>query len=309
MNKQLIIILALIFGGPGLASSQSQSQSQSQSPGQWHLGSETQISSGMVCGPANYSPDGKKIAWTGKKNKGLWLKSLATKETSMLSMAKGVGYGYRWTADSQAIIARQRISPGAGKKLFSLVSIDINDKKIVTISRAAVNTIPPRYNHNLNVANLSLPVAGSTIRPFTAQGKVWLFDQANNSQEVLASNSHGAELAPNGQFVSYLQGDNITIYNLKSRETRVIAQGSSPAWSPDSQWLAFSKTVDNNIDVIAADIYFCHLASAQCQQLTNTASRIELFPAWAPDGRSLLYTDHLSGNIFCRSLVLEEDGQ
>ena len=262
-------------------------------------------SGGNSVGLATISPDGTQLVWSGEKLNGLWHKDLRSKGEKKLSSAQGIGYGYSWQADSKGIVVREKVAKKDRSHLAQLMRIDsMSGAKQALASPGRFNA--PLYDPRFT--SLTLPLtrqagqAASSVVPFCQDGNIWLTD--GSSSTLLASQAHSAILSPDGQQLVYIKGNDIMLAKLASRESKVLAQGSHPSWSPDSKWLAFVKTEDNRRDIIASEIYIGHSETLAVEQLTNTAHRIELHPSWHPDGRSILYTDHLSRNVFKLGLRL-----
>ena len=87
------------------------------------------------------------------------------------------------------------------------------------------------------------------------------------------------------------------IYIMSSDGTnlrRLITAGgdaSSPSWSPNGLFIAFSWRVT---DTGTYDIYVIEIASGRTIQLTHDAGRNE-HPYWSPDGRHLVFESNRSG--------------
>ena len=147
---------------------------------------------------------------------------------------------------------------------------------------------------------------------FTEDGKHTLIVLINPSScqisQILAQSSDGEDLfdpdlSVSGQlaFTSRprvaLHGETIVVMNLQTREKQVIAEGISPAWSPDGEWLAF--TALDGIWLMRAD-------GADRRQVVDwTAYWPEPWtwrwdgyydpegwparPEWSPDGKWIVY--------------------
>ncbi|MFQ5578226.1 MAG: TolB family protein, partial [Anaerolineae bacterium] len=82
------------------------------------------------------------------------------------------------------------------------------------------------------------------------------------------------------------------IQNLDDTAPHQLTTGGSdglPAWSPDGNKIAFSRNVDDNVD-----IYVINADGTGLQQLT-TAPGIDSVPAWTPDGRQIAFRTTRNG--------------
>jgi TolB protein len=67
----------------------------------------------------------------------------------------------------------------------------------------------------------------------------------------------------------------------------LVAEGAMPKWSPDSQWLAFSRTVGSDSHLFIVDA----ATGGNLIQVTSDASW-DTSPAWSPDGAMLVFASN-----------------
>jgi len=82
------------------------------------------------------------------------------------------------------------------------------------------------------------------------------------------------------------------IVNKDDSNPRQLTAGGAdglPAWSPDGRKIAFSRNVDDNVD-----IYVINVDGTGIQRLT-TAPGNDSVPAWTPDGRQIVFRSTRSG--------------
>lgn len=93
-------------------------------------------------------------------------------------------------------------------------------------------------------------------------------------------------------------GNTIKKVNLKTDYT--ISAGVYPAWHPSEDLIAYSvnnteqhflKKGKQKVEVIdsKSDLILYNLANDEIINIANDSTKLETFPAWAPDGRSLYY--------------------
>ena len=109
----------------------------------------------------------------------------------------------------------------------------------------------------------------------------------------------GATISPDGKLVAYTIGETdweqdafvrqIWLADSSSGRTWQLTRGkkaaTGPAWSPDSQWLAFTSDREggkNQIFAIRPD-------GGEAVQLTKSATGVDGFD-WSPDGKTIAYT-------------------
>jgi len=73
-------------------------------------------------------------------------------------------------------------------------------------------------------------------------------------------------------------------------EAQLVAGTHTPAWSPDSQWIAFGLDQDADVPLtFPTRLYWVHPDGSYLTPLTNNSQGVAAHPAWAPDG-SLYYS-------------------
>jgi Tol biopolymer transport system component len=70
-----------------------------------------------------------------------------------------------------------------------------------------------------------------------------------------------------------------------------LGRGEAPAWRPDGRFIAFMVTEDDGYRVTGSDLHVATPDGAVRFVLATTPDVHELYPAWTPDGRALLYDD------------------
>jgi Tol biopolymer transport system component len=70
---------------------------------------------------------------------------------------------------------------------------------------------------------------------------------------------------------------------------------TSPAFSPDGRWIAFERSVD--FDAGRAGLFIIRTDGTGLRRLTNDALGAG-YPRWSPDGKRILFTQHLDATTF-----------
>ncbi|MBK8247282.1 MAG: S9 family peptidase [Gemmatimonadetes bacterium] len=125
----------------------------------------------------------------------------------------------------------------------------------------------------------SIPAAGGFPQSLSARLGETAFLQSNQ-----------VKFSPDGQWIAYLaQGQNATELFVRSvangratQVTRLGARINSYAWAPDSRRLALAGDKYGSFDIWVASL------EGAITRLTSD-TRYEVFPAWTPDGRSVVY--------------------
>jgi len=54
--------------------------------------------------------------------------------------------------------------------------------------------------------------------------------------------------------------------------------------------------------ITASDIVVIDAATGARKQITRTPDRLEMYPAWSPDGKRIAYGDERTGSIFVQTI-------
>jgi imidazolonepropionase-like amidohydrolase/Tol biopolymer transport system component len=116
--------------------------------------------------------------------------------------------------------------------------------------------------------------------------------------------------SPDGRFIAFTSdragGDNIWIMNRDGSDPRQISEESfrllnSPAWTPDSEFIAARKHFTSTRSLGAGEIWLYHRAGGDGLQMTERPNEQKDVgePAFSPDGQYLYYSrDATSGETF-----------
>ncbi len=106
----------------------------------------------------------------------------------------------------------------------------------------------------------------------------------------------GGEPSPDGKWIAYTdKNEELWVLDLQQKKNiRILktAEGGPGglAWSPDSKWLAYSRSARNFFDQI------CLYSVETGKTLELTSDRVDSYdPAWSPDGKWLYF---ISDRVF-----------
>ncbi len=117
--------------------------------------------------------------------------------------------------------------------------------------------------------------------------------------------------SPDGRHMAYVTGNrtnqDIFVMDATGSRTHNLTSESphdmSPAWSPDSQRLAFESMRDGNWEIYTAEI--CDPCDSNPHNLSQNPA-IDASPAWSPDGKRIAFLSTRSGDS--EIYVMDADG-
>ncbi|MBK7257271.1 MAG: PD40 domain-containing protein [Ignavibacteriae bacterium] len=132
--------------------------------------------------------------------------------------------------------------------------------------------------------------------------QLWLMDFRSGLRTRITSDAQGYMCpvwSPDGGRIAYrsLDGE-ILVHERISKRTWPLGRGGQPAWTADGATLVFSRTVVDHDTLAGADIHAIRFDGTGEVLLTRTDDRMEMDPAVAYDGRSIVYHTFLANEIY-----------
>lgn len=223
---------------------------------------------------------------------------LATNETATLAIR--VSGDFPWAEKTWENVSR---SVGS-------VSLSPTGKRAVMESRGEIFTVPVEHGNARNITRSSdaadrRPIwspKGDRIAWFTDEGgegyvlRIASQDGFSDTRDYpIGPSKLGWEPAwsPDGEFIAFNDDDvRVQLLTLETGDIRTIDVGGvnlergdmDLSWSPDSKWLAYSKTAANNFK----RIHVWSMETGEVHTMTNPLAHCE-HPAWDRDGRHLYF--------------------
>jgi Tol biopolymer transport system component len=267
-----------------------------------------------------WSPDGKKLAFTESKYKGIWVLELQNGNFIQVTDEVGAGFGFRWSHDSNEILCRVSKQENYRRyhavKVFNLVTSKVQQ---LTDYRTLMTSLPNWFEGARKVylaSNNGLEIFEVEDRARLEKAK-----EKIHNQKIYYTNKNGfkihenigsasikkpvdgqilnAEISPDGTKIAFeILGGNMYVLDLKTKTTKDLGKGYHPQWSPDSRKIVYMITEDDGYQYIKSDIYIINIDGKTKTNLTNTNDRLEQHPSWSPDGKTIAFDELNSGKIF-----------
>ena len=256
---------------------------------------------------ARYAPGGAHLAFTSPDYTGLWVRDETTGAVRQLSAAPGVGFGVAWSQDGGALVAREAEDTPDGRLSTIVLLTPDATRTALTAPRPHVSGLPvwapddatvllptAQGVERLVTGRVPEPASGAAFVVGPAAEGLWKADAATAARASVPGLPGGAVLAaspsPDGQrVVVHVMGQGLFVVGPEGVVS--LGRGEAPAWSPDGRYVAFMQTQDDGYTVTGSDLYVVTPDGATRFLLTPTPTVHEMYPAWTPDGRALLYDD------------------
>ena len=318
-NKGLALVLGMILASVGgLLAWRATERAEAEplpAAAAWRLDKIEALTQAAGFAAPAWSPDGGALAFTG--GDGVYLYGFKDNSFKRLSSRKA-GFKFFWTSDGDALVFRAQTPD----KPLQIQRLDAATGRVTTLAQAADLGLPQETVAGLlqfrdgAKTRLLNAQTGATLRPETVnlrqpyvyQFRDEIYLQANGQTRQLTK-SDGQyflpQLSPDGQKVLYQElTRGICVTDLVTGVTMLLGSGEDPAWSPDSQFVAFAVTRDDGHQILASEICVSDLAGRRLQ-LTDTPARLETRPAWSPDGKFLAFD--ADGAIFRAAIFLNKE--
>jgi hypothetical protein len=265
-----------------------------------------------------FSPTGE-LFFTSSNYRGVWRLDPQSKVVAQIAEERGAGYEPAFSEDGARILHRADEFV-EGRKYSSIFSRGIADGDAVVAVKSARDVKSPK---SLGEGEAAAIVAG-TMAAFSVKSGEPRGVRANHhpvaviENQALAIYRDGAKraLQPLGEG-NYIwpsvspQGDKLLfvkagvgafVADLDGAILAELGYLNAPVWSPDGEWIVGMNDRDDGYQVVSSEVVAVSADGKTRVNLTNTPDVHEMYPAWSPDGTTVVANDP-SGELTLITLV------
>lgn len=273
------------------------------------------------------SPDSRTIALTGSNFTGIWLMDANGDNLRQLSDENHIGFGFKWSADASTIVTRSTQHENQ-RRSYAIKSFDLisNETSYLTEYQAHMPTVPfiEAGQQNVFVATAKviqeLPLQMSralpgdvTLRPTAHANGNKLFHSTPNSTSLNEFMPFGSDVqylnasaSPDGNKIAFeVYGGNLHILDIASGSLTDMGRGYKPTWSPDSQYISFTRNTDDGYVFTSGEIVAASADGHDSVVLYSSSDTIPGNPYW-DFNQNRIYFDYIdSGSILYIDVATE----
>jgi Tol biopolymer transport system component len=244
------------------------------------------------------APDGKKVMASRYGESGIFIIDIETPDSIMKIKLENMSEsGTKWLNNNEIFISRGVRTSGNRVKAIEHIRYDIYKKKV---------------NERIQKNKLSKPNKTSNIELFynkqtskvhaTDGQKSWVVtpEPGNYFKYVISPDQKKVIIHSLGNY-------RLCIYLLNGNGliNCIEMDGISQAWSPDSKYFLYYKTVDDGHVTTGSELYLATADGEEIWQLTDTQDAIEVRASWSEEKNIITYFDDKTKRIFVAELKQE----
>lgn len=241
------------------------------------------------------SPDGKKVAFGGQNNAGIFLVDYFGGNVKQLTNYAAAGWNMKWSGNSDAIVSRVNLWAQDFKTKKSAVMLFDLEGKEQNLSGTLDEVGMPFWSVDGN--SIWWEEGVSNFKSYTLKIGEQSFKVNNNKNIVEVVNGTPAVLKPvdgeylfvewtpdNSKAAISVAGKGVFIYDTKTKTTYDFGIGEYPSWINNDQ-LIFMVVKDDGHEIKDSDIYCYNYDGKFLADLTYGFDQPALYPWVSRDGK------------------------
>ncbi|MBN1351343.1 PD40 domain-containing protein [candidate division KSB1 bacterium] len=269
-----------------------------------------------------WSPDGRKIAFTGERQQGIWILNSDGSKLVQLTDDAGTGFGFQWSSDSKEIVCRaskyERRRRHNAVKVYNIMN---QESRQLTEYRTFMPGLPRWTSDNSKVflftdrsgleifdakrekseTSQNAPDSPQPIYYLSAKGLNVMASPAGQLKSFKPVDGMilNEKISPDGKKIAFeVVGKNMFVIDADGSNLVDLGRGHRPAWSPDSKYLTYMISKDDGHQFLESDIYIIGTDGKGKMQITHSGDRLAMNPDWSPDGKKIAFNTMEQGIIY-----------
>ncbi len=250
---------------------------------------------------AVFSPSGEEIYITNSDYNGIWQYSITKKILKEITRDKHSGYNFVLSDDGSTIAYRRTAVEGDHRtRIQETVEMKVRTMQQTVIEKGNSVATPvfvqDRISQTQKVfSSKNSPVQDQTVPHVLGIEETKIALLMNGVKKIVDPLQNGQYIWPvlspdksriaavemeKGAFISGLDGTNIVM----------LGKCNAPQWTQDGKWIIGMDDKDDGRSIYASEIIAVSSDGSKRITLTDTPSRIEMFPALSPSGNRIVVT-------------------
>ena len=282
----------------------------------------------------NISPNGKYLLY-GIEERGLYCYDFSTKQSMQISDAVGAAMQTQWSADSR-YFSFKLLQVSESGFLQTPALFDWYEKRLNLLHQAVMQAGIPSISEagavaftiaeTLYITDFSGKIIQSFIlpayanqTPISADGRyvvynddadrLWLIDRQTQEHRPLSDTNTGyfspVWSADGVCFAATSLNEAITIFNIRDNDPIMIGPGKQPKWSPDGEYLIFSRAeIVETREVLSMDLFMVDKYGQNLQKITPGVEWAH-YPSLSVTDQRLYFAQPQSGSLLWADFPLQ----
>lgn len=255
-----------------------------------------------------FSSNGKKIYFSNSSYNGIWEYSFETKQTKLITLDQGSGYGFAISQDGNQIAYRRTSYPsGSFERIQEIISLNLKTNKVTSFAKGDNLSTPTITKSGVTFSdcdqtkNLSPKISSKEISILGIENTKIALNK-NGTKFLLDPFAGGSYIWPNlspdkTKIVAYEADRGAFVCDLNGNILSTLGKRNAAVWSRDGNWLIYMDDKDDGHNILSSEIMAVSPDGKHNVSLTNTSNIAEMNPSVSPTENKIV-CNSLNGEIF-----------